>query len=82
MKIYLACTNCIQIEDLMEGADILAAYPYIKGNPQLISLIPKMRNFILDSGVFTMINTGKKFNLDTYVEEYAILSKPTTSSNM
>ena len=71
MKIYLACVSSIQIEDLMEGADILAAYPYIKGNPQLISLIPKMRNFILDSGVFTMINTGKKFNLDAYVEEYA-----------
>lgn len=71
MKVYLACTNAIQIEDLMEGADILVAYPYIKGNSQLISLIPKMRNFILDSGVFTMINTGKKFNLDTYVEEYA-----------
>jgi len=71
MKIYLACTTAIQIEDLIEGADILVAYPYIRNNPQIISLLPKMRNFILDSGVFTMINTGKKFNLDIYVEEYA-----------
>lgn len=55
----------------MEGADILVAYPYIRRSPQVINLIPKMRNFILDSGVFTMINSGKKFNLDTYVEEYA-----------
>lgn len=71
MKIYLACTNFLEITDLVEGADILAAYPYIKKNKEMIDLIPKMRNFILDSGVFTMINSGKKFNLDLYVEEYA-----------
>ena len=32
MKIYLACTNCIQIEDLMEGADILAAAKLLYNN--------------------------------------------------
>lgn len=71
MKIYLACTNAIDIEDLMVGADILVAYPYIKNNTSVINLIPKMRNFILDSGVFTMINSGKQFDLDKYVDEYA-----------
>ena len=45
MKIYLACTNATDIEDLMVGADILVAYPYIKNNTSVINLIPKMRNF-------------------------------------
>lgn len=71
MKIYLACTTFIDIEDLVPNADILVAYPYIKNNETVISMIHKCRNFILDSGVFTMINSGKQFNLDRYVDEYA-----------
>ena len=71
MKIYLACTTFFDIEDLVPNADILVAYPYIKNNESVISMIHKCRNFILDSGVFTMINSGKQFNLDRYVDEYA-----------
>ena len=71
MKIYLACTTFVDIEDLIPNADILVAYPYIRNNKTVISMIDKCRNFILDSGVFTMINSGKQFNLDRYVDEYA-----------
>lgn len=71
MKIYLAVTNIKYVEDLVPGSDILAAYPYMKDNTPLIERLPTLRNFILDSGVFTMINSGKKFDLDKYVEEYA-----------
>ena len=71
MKIYLACTTFVDIEDLVPNADILVAYPYIKNNESVIGMIHKCRNFILDSGVFTMINSGKQFNLDKYVDEYA-----------
>ena len=71
MKIYLACTTFVDIEDLVPNADILVAYPYIKNNEPVISMIHRCRNFILDSGVFTMINSGKQFNLDRYVDEYA-----------
>lgn len=71
MKVYLAITSTRDIGDLIPGSDILIAYPYIRRDNEMIRLIPKMRNFILDSGVFTMINSGKRFDLEKYVEEYA-----------
>ena len=69
MKVYLASTQSIGIEDLIPNSDILIAYPYM--NDKMQSLIPTMRNFILDSGVFTMINSGKRFDIIKYVDEYA-----------
>lgn len=71
MKIYLAVTNIVYLEDLIPGSDILSSYVYLKKETGLVGMIPSMRNFILDSGVFTMINSGKKFDLDSYVDEYA-----------
>lgn len=71
MKMYLACAIFDGIEDLFCGADILIAYPYITKFKRFKEIYPKMRNFMLDSGVFTMINSGKRFSLDKYMEEYA-----------
>ena len=72
MKIYLSTTQFIQIEDLLDDSDILIAYPYIrKGGLNLDKYLPRFRNFILDSGVFTMINSGKRFDLNSYADEYA-----------
>lgn len=75
MKIYLACTEIRDIEDLIPGSDILEAFPYIRNNKTMIDLIPTCRNFILDSGVFTMINSGKRFNIDEYLDGYAAFIK-------
>ena len=57
--------------DYLPNADILAAFPYMKGNYTILDNISKMRNFMLDSGVFTMINSGRKFDLESYTDEYA-----------
>lgn len=70
MVVYLACVNTDQIEDLMRGGDILMSFPYAK-NQDISSIKQKTRNFILDSGVFTMIKSGKRFNIENYVDEYA-----------
>lgn len=70
MKVYLACPNFHSIEDLLDGADILVAYPYAMTIKNMSNILPRLRNFILDSGVFTMINSGKRFKLDDYVEQY------------
>lgn len=71
MKIYIACASLDGIEDMIPNADILIAYPYIQKCDANMTLITKSRNFILDSGVFTMINSGKRFDIDKYVDEYA-----------
>lgn len=71
MRVYLAINSTLDIKDLIPGSDILAAYPYLKSQKGMIDLIPSMRHFLLDSGVFTMINTGKRFDLNKYVDEYA-----------
>ena len=61
MKIYLALAQIAYVNDLIYGADILCAYPYLKNHHHLIDNLDKTRNFICDSGVFTMINSGKRF---------------------
>ena len=71
MKVYLAINNTLDIEDLVGGADILSSYYYCKKMDSIISKIPMMRNFILDSGVFTFINSGKQVDIKKYTEEYA-----------
>lgn len=71
MKIYIACASLDGIEYMIPNSDLLIAYPYIKKCDSNMSLISKTRNFILDSGVFTMINSGKRFDIDKYVDEYA-----------
>lgn len=71
MKVYIACTQFIGIEDLIPNSDILIAYPYIDKSEKGMSVVKTARNFLLDSGVFTMINSGKRFDIMKYVDEYA-----------
>ncbi len=72
MRIYLAVTGCTYTGyDMMKGCDILSSFYYCKGLPDLVATIPYFRNFMLDSGVFSFINSGKRINYDTYLHEYA-----------
>lgn len=72
MRIYLAVTGCHYTGyDMMKGCDILSSYYYCKALPELVALIPEMRDFMLDSGVFSFINSGKKVDYDRYIHEYA-----------
>ena len=72
MRIYLAVTALHYLGyDVLEGADILASYYYCRNIPELVAKIPKMRDFLLDSGLFSFINSGKKVDYDRYLHEYA-----------
>lgn len=71
MKVYIACASFDGIEHMIPDSDILIAFPYIQKCDKTMSLVSQARNFILDSGVFTMINSGKRFDIDKYVDEYA-----------
>lgn len=72
MRIYLAVTSCHYTGyDMMKGCDILSSYFYCKNIPELTAVIPETRDFMLDSGVFSFINSGKKVDYDRYIHEYA-----------
>lgn len=71
MIIYLAITSLIQPYSCLRGADVLSSYYYCRTLPDLVREIPNMRNFLLDSGIFTFINSGKYVDIDAYVREYA-----------
>lgn len=55
----------------LRGADILSSFYYCRSNPQMVKQIPYFRNFLLDSGIFTFINSGKYVDMDRYIHEYA-----------
>lgn len=72
MRVYLAVTGCHYTGyEMMKGCDILSSYYYCKSLPELTTIIPEMRDFMLDSGVFSFINSGKKCDYDRYIHEYA-----------
>lgn len=71
MIVYIAVTSLIQPYSCLRGADILSSYYYCRGIPQLVAEIPNMRNFLLDSGIFTFINSGKYVDMDSYIRDYA-----------
>lgn len=72
MVIYIAVTTLNYIPyDSLCGADILSSFYYCEKNKELVSRIPKMRNFMLDSGIFTMINSGKRVDIEDYLVRYA-----------
>lgn len=71
MTIYLAVTTLHYTGyEILKGADILSSYFYCRTIPEIAQNIPLMRDFMLDSGVFSFINSGKKFD-DTYIHQYA-----------
>lgn len=56
--------------DLSE-VNVLQAFPYMKKNSH--EYIPRCKNFLMDSGAFTMMNSKsakKKFNIKDYVKKY------------
>ena len=71
MIVYLAITSLIQPYSCLRGADVLSSYYYCQSLPGLVAEIPNMRNFLLDSGIFTFINSGKYVNMDEYIRNYA-----------
>lgn len=71
MIIYLAITSMMNSYELIRGADVLSSYYYCKSIPGLVKEIPNMRNFMLDSGIFTFINSGKYVDMESYMREYA-----------
>lgn len=71
MIVYIAVTSLIQPYSVLRGADILSSYYYCQSIPGLVKEIPNMRNFLLDSGIFTFINSGKYVNMDEYIRNYA-----------
>ena len=72
MRVYLAVTGLHYMGyEVLEGADILASYYYSRNIPEITERIPRMRDFLLDSGVFSYINSGKKVDYDRYIHEYA-----------
>lgn len=71
MIVYLAIGNQTHFEsEDFKGADILSSFFYCSHFDRVTSAIPTMRNFLLDSGVFSFINSGKRFN-DEYIHRYA-----------
>lgn len=71
MKVYLAVTHLGGVEGLLDNADILSSYIYLRGNEELRQELKKTRNFMLDSGVFSMINSKKTISIEHYADEYA-----------
>lgn len=78
MKIYLAgehpVKNGSQSQALVGGGQhlILESYYYARNNQWIEKIIPKLDDFMLDSGAFTAIS-GNAGNIDwdNYIEEYA-----------
>lgn len=71
MIIYLAVGNQPYLEkSAFVGADVLSSFFYCERFTPLTESIPYMRDFLLDSGVFSFINSGKKFD-DSYIHRYA-----------
>lgn len=71
MKVYLAVSHFGYTQGLLEGADVLSSYVYVKSNEVAIEAIKRTRNFMLDSGVYTMINSKRKVSIEYYADEYA-----------
>lgn len=53
------------------GINILESFYYLRKNTQFPRLIKTFENFLLDSGAFTFLSSGKSVDFDAYTEEYA-----------
>ena len=72
MRIYLAVTQTGYMSpEVLTGADVLSSYWYMRKNSVMIDALPKMRDFMLDSGIFTFINSGKRVDIEKYLIEYS-----------
>lgn len=76
MELYLAGTSLIK-KYLIEYArinELNILESFITMTPEMVKLIPKIRNFMLDSGAFTFMNNNRGHNSidwDSYADKYA-----------
>lgn len=68
IKIYLA--GNVGTEKWEASCDVPVLESYYYANGAVRANIPRIKNFLLDSGAFTFFNSGKNVNFDKYVEEY------------
>ena len=72
MKLFLAATNSKPFlkEEVKQSRYILESYYYIKD--WQIPIIKKSKDFLLDSGAFTFMNSSKEtaIDWDSYVDKY------------
>lgn len=66
---------------MLRGADILSSFYYCRNDSKMKAAIPTMRNFMLDSGIFTFINSGKRVDMDEYIHAYADFIKENKIKN-
>ncbi len=71
MKVYLAVGHFGYTKGLLANADVLCSYIYLRGNDNALRAIKQTRNFMLDSGVYSMINSKKNISIEHYADEYA-----------
>ena len=73
MELFLAGVHPIKNGSLANWDDlnILESYYYAKDNKYIPHLLPHARNFLLDSGAFTFMQSGEKVDWNRYVNEFA-----------
>lgn len=73
MKIFLAGEHPVKNGRYAnwDGINILESFYYLRKNKQFPRLIKTFENFLLDSGAFTFLSSGKSVDFDAYTEEYA-----------
>lgn len=74
MKIYLAGSEnyakMLGEDNLYKGANVLNSFFYCTKDVENIT-IPQCKDFLLDSGAFTFLNSGKNVNWEDYTLSYA-----------
>lgn len=70
MKLYLAGNVPREWKgDLFKGANILQSF-YYQNEHVKKEIIPNCKNFLLDSGAFTFMSSGKEVNWKDYIDRY------------
>ena len=77
MNIYLAGEHPVKNGQYANWNDIniLESFYYLRKNAQFPRLIKTFGNFLLDSGTFTFLSSGKSVDFEAYLEEYAAFIK-------
>lgn len=72
IDLYLAGEHTVKNGSLADWKDlnILESFYYARKNKYVPKLLPYARNFMLDSGAFTFMQSGEKLDWDMYVNEY------------
>lgn len=80
MIVYLAYgKDKLDLSEL-SGADVLYSFYYAQNDAGFCNIIPTIRSFLLDSGVFSFLNSNKKFDTE-FVYRYAQFVKENNIRN-